>query len=275
MEVMHVFPPLATRWRVLVGGLALLLAIAWTLSSPKIAVAEEHAGFVLDIVGTWYLEGAQPRKIAGGDKLPSGGSIAPKPVDPTSRLVMCLFNGKTKTYTAKDTLPKRAEPSIKDKLVRAISGHYHGGIVHAVSRGEDLADAVLRLSDGKLDVAPLVSGLRADTYLLRFAPAQESLPKDAAATLTVDWKPQAKLVIGAATLVSGLYRVQLLSKRTRQPTGSEALVLVSSADDYDARQKTFEEAKALTQTWDEEVRKIVATDVLRACLESLADPQAE
>ncbi len=270
------FSLMPTRRRVLQnGGIALLLFVAWLFGLSNIASAEEHAGFVLDVVGTWYLEGAKPQKIAGGDKLPAGGAIAPKPADPKSRLVVCLFSGKTKTYSTKDTLPKRGEPSRTDKLMRAISGHYHGGIVHAVSRGEDLSDSVLRLSDGKLEVAPLVSGLRADTYLLRFAPAQESTPKDATVTLKVDWKPQAKPIVEAAGLASGLYRVQLLDKRTRQPAGSEALALIASADDYDAALRTLDEVKALTQTWDEEVRKVVGVDVLRACLESLANPQAE
>ena len=266
----------ADHWLVcFVAGMSPLLAFASVIALPRAACAEEHSGFVLDVVGTWYLEGAKPRKIAGGDKLPAGGAIAPVPADPAARLVMCLSNGTVKTYTAKVTLPKRAEASVKDKLVRAISGHYHGGIVHAVSRGEDLSDSVLRLSDDKLEVTSLVSGLRPDTYFLRFAPAQESLPKESTATVKVDWKPQSKPAVDAASLVPGLYRVQLLDKRTRRPVGSEALALIASAGDYEAQLQTFDEAKALTQSWDEDVRKIVATDVLRACLESLADPQAE
>lgn len=275
------FSMMTTRRRALLSGaFALLLAIAGTIIFWKTARAEEHAGFVLDMIGTWYLEGATPRKIAGGDKLPAGGAVAPKPADPNARLVICLFNGKTKTYATADTLPNRSEPSFNDKLLRAISGHYHGGIVHAVSRGENLHDAVLRLDDGQLDVASLLDGLAADTYLLKFTPARDSLSEDATATLSVDWKPGESLPgdktpTVASTLPQGLYRVQLLDKRTKRPTGTDALALVSAAADYEARLKTFDEIKALTQTWDEDVRKVVGIDVERACLESLADPQSE
>lgn len=268
------------RWALLFGICALLLAIAGTLVFWKTAQAEDHAGFVLDVIGTWYLEGPKPRKIAGGDKLPVGGAVKPKPADPEARLDVCLFNGKIQTFTTDGILPKRSEPSFNDKLLRAVSGHYHGGIVHAVSRGDDLHDAVLRVDDGQLDVTSLVDGLTAGSYLLKFAPAQESLSSDATATLSVDWqpgdtKPRDTATTVAWTLPPGLYHVQLLDKRTKRLTGSDALTLVSAAADYEARLKTFNEIKALTHTWDDDVRKVVGLDVERACLASLADPQPE
>ncbi len=232
--------------------------------------AESDAGFVLDIVGTWQLEGSGDKKIAAGDTLPAGGVIVPKPRTAKSRIVVCLFTGEAKTYANRTTLPKRPEPSLVSRMLRSVSGHYHGGIVHAISRGEDLHEAVLPLADGKLELTVLMRGLPAGRYLLEFSPPGDDSDEAARHVLAANWRPETKLEVAAQDVGPGLHLVRLLNGRTREPTGAEALVLVAGSKQYAAARKAFDEVEDVTRSWDEEVRKLASVGTLRACLESLA-----
>jgi hypothetical protein len=236
--------------------------------------AESDAGFVLDIVGTWQLEDGD-KKISAGDTLPAGGVIVPKPRSPKSRIVVCLFTGEAKTYSNRGTLPERPGTSVASRMLRSISGHYHGGIVHAISRGEDLHEAVLPLAKGQLELSALLRGLPAGRFLLEFSPPGDEPPKDERSTLTVNWRPASKQQVDAQEVGPGLHRVRLFNGRTRQPTGAEALVLVAAGGQFAAARKAFDDVAGVTRSWDPEVQKLAAVGTLRATLESLAADKPE
>ncbi len=260
-----------------------LLAISWlaAVSSPLVQAADEDAiGFVMDISGTWRLEGKKT-KLAGGDKLPGGATVVPEQPGPKTSIVVCFYTGEASTYRTRTMLPARAEASWSDRIWSVIQGHYRGGIVHAVSRGDGIDDGVAQLDGQQLQLAPLLKNLPAGNHLFKFTPLaddpsiadQESAPP-ASTTLSLRWTPGDSQPLVAGQLRTGLYEVQLLNARSKQPTGAKATVLVATGAKFTTASEQFAKAVALTRTWDEATRAKASVSFLAAYLKALSEPEA-
>jgi hypothetical protein len=252
---------------------ALLLA-----SSPAIAPAasdDEPIGFVMDVGGVWTVAG-QKSKLAGGEKLPGGAVLVPAQPGPKTFITVCLYSGAAETYKERATLPKQVESGWTSRLWSVVQGHFRGGIVHAVSRGDGIDDGVARIDGEQLHLEPLLKHLPDGTHLLRFTllSADKSAPAAEPLSFTFDWHADQPQALAAQGLKPGLYQVQLLNKRSRQPTGAQATVLVASGTAFDEAQAAFEQAVAVTRKWDEATRAKAAASFLAAYLEALAHPGA-
>jgi hypothetical protein len=256
---------------------ALALAVGMLMPAGARA-ADEAAGLVLHVSGVWFQEPAAAKKLSDGDQLPAGATIYPQEAGPKTFIVVCLYTGVAKTYKNRTTLPDQVEPSLASRIWTAIHGHYRGGVVHAISRGDELTDCVAKLTPQGIDVAPLMRQFTAGSYLLRFRAsdaARRSEGETAPVNVTVDWDPEKKQTIVAGELTAGLYVVELLDNRSRQPTGSEAVVLARDAEEYERTGKAYADAVASTKAWDEQARHSGAGSYLRSYLAVLADEDSK
>lgn len=259
-----------------ISRFARLLTLTLGLLAPSYAhAADDSAGFVLDIRGVWLEQAPAAKKLSGGDKVSPGATVYPQKPGPNTFIVICLYTGEAKTYTDKTTLPKRVEPSLASRIWAAVHGHYRGGVVHAISRG-DVADSVVPITGQGIDVISLVERLPAGSYSLKFTPhAAAGAPQDETAptTATIAWDPASEHAWAADKIAAGLYNVELLDNRSREPTGTAAALLVCSADSYESKSKAYAEAVALTKLWDEQARRSGAAPFLQSYLAALADEE--
>jgi hypothetical protein len=229
---------------------------------------------VLDVNGVWLVEAATPKKLSGGDRLSAGATFYPQQSGPETYIVVCLYTGVAKTYKSKTTLSTRVEPALLSRIWTAVHGHYRGGVVHAISRGEDLADGVGKITPQGIDVGPLVEKLPAGPQLLRItarkaADSPDAKPAPIIVTVAVD--PTTKQTLAAGEMTPGLYKVELLDKRTRQPVGSEAVMLTCDSETHERTSAAFVAATASLKDWDDQARESGAGPFLQAYLEALAD----
>lgn len=246
------------------------------LAAVPAAANDEPIGFVMDIGGVWNIAG-QKAKLTGGDKLPSGATLVPAQPGPKTFITVCLYSGAAETYKAQATLPKQVESGWTTRLWSVVQGHFRGGIVHAVSRGDGIDDGVARLDGDRLQLANLLKHLPSGAHLLRFTPVSaDKSATDAAApiTLSIDWNPDEPAAFDAKGLAPGLYQVHLLNKRMRRPTGAHAIVLLATGTAFDEASSAFEQAVKVTRQWDEPTRAKAAAPFLTAYLEALAHPGA-
>lgn len=261
----------AARWLSL---FALLLNCSPTVAPA--AAEEEPIGFVMDIGGVWNIAG-QKTKLSGGEKLPGGATLVPAQAGPKTFITVCLYSGAAETYKAQATLPKQVESGWTTRLWSVVQGHFGGGIVHAVSRGDGIDDGVARLDGEQLQLAALLKHLPNGSHLLRFtAVSADKAAAETAQPLTfvLNWKAEQPTALEAKCLTPGLYQVHLLNKRTRQPTGAHATVLVAAGEKFDETNRAFEQAVAVTRKWDDATRTKAAAAFLAAYLQALAHPGA-
>jgi len=238
-----------------------------------VGAAEEPVGIALRVSGAWRLDGAE---IKGGAKLPGGGTLEPEKPGRKSFIVVCFSTGEAKTYTQTTVLPKLAAASLTSRIWSAAAGHYHGGIVHAISRGDGIADGVAKLEGGQLDLAPLIRQLPAGAYQLQLVSMTTPAPaRPAPMMLDFKWDPDNPATIAAPKLSPGIYRADAIDRRSDKKSGADALVLVVSSRDYAGKQNAFAEAVALTKTWDESSWAKAAPSFLRAYLMSLVAAETE
>ena len=248
---------------------------------PLTAQADDEAGFVLDVQGAWTMEG-RPEKLEGGEKLPAGASIAPKKLGKNTYIVVCLFSGEAITYPndkcpdGKFTLPKPERESTWSRVVAAIQGRYRGGIAHAISRGEELAPGVVKLSAGSADIAPLLAPLPAAQYTLKFTTMKDAKPTKAEPILVaISWVLASHPPEVPIKLTPDLYKLEIVEPRSKAATGTEAVFLVCGEEEYAAKSKLYAAAVALTEKWDDKAREHGARAFLQTYLEALAEPDGK
>ncbi|HWA99768.1 MAG TPA: hypothetical protein VG713_14795 [Pirellulales bacterium] len=246
----------------------LLVVLIFDALVARSSAADASVGFVLDIGGTWTLDGS---KLAGGDQLPAGGEIKPASADGKAFVVVCLFTGETQRYVSATTLPQPKSDGRIERVLRGIQGHYHGQLVHAISRGEDPADAVVQANAAGWDLKPVFGSLRAGKLTVRLTSVDKS-GDTAAATrdVSIDWNPADPKPVAIEGLGPGLYRVQLLNSRSKEPTGYAATILVCAPEHYLEQEQGFQEVVRITQGWDAKTRQRKSGDFLRAYLEAAA-----
>ena len=258
--------------------MAVAAAALWALA-PRAARAGEDLGFVLEQVGKWQIssDGGEARPVAAGQTVKAGDRLTPVPAAPDSRLTVVLLDGDrlgcpTDPRCAAPLKGKAAAPGVGSRIVRAVSGLFSKPERYAttMSRGDELAEATLKLRGDKTDIAPLLEKLPAGRYHLAWTRLTDEGADSASPTWSdVTWQPGKPRPFASRGLRPGIYRVALES-------GADAWVLLSPEKKFAADSAAFAEAVKVVDGWGKDVPARAARSFLRATLESQArGPSAE
>lgn len=237
-------------------------------------VRENTVGFVMEVSGTWLLDGKPPRRLAGGDELPSGGSLRPEKADEETYIIVGLYNGKAERFKKATKLPEREVASTVQRIWQAVMPRYRNGLAPTVSRGTGLLqNGVVELKEGRVDLGSALAELPSGKWTVRLTrlPADAGEPQVQKRQVEWDVDDTESAWIAADGIQSGLYELSLISQRSGRAIESPAVVLVASSDDFAARQTAYAEAVKLTESWDEETQSEVADRFLQAFLVSLTE----
>jgi hypothetical protein len=138
--------------------------------------------------------------------------------------------------------------------------------------GGSLQEAVVRLKDGQLEVAPAFQSMKKGSYLLRIRSAKdETAPISGAALEQVrfEWDPQNPAPVAVSELQPRVYVLSLLRTQSEdhEPTGDQSWVLVTGAADFEKASTSFQQAKQIVSRWPEVVQQGEARGFLRAYLD--------
>ncbi|MGH8581661.1 MAG: hypothetical protein ACREWG_02505 [Gammaproteobacteria bacterium] len=260
----------------LMVNLALCLSLA-TCSAVGVAEgAKRPVGFVLSVTGSWLLNNTE--KIAVGRAVRPGDSLRAEAATGHPNIVISLYNGKVKccpNASQRDCTSPISIPDIQHPptslarawdAIQALFGSSEGSrftLAHAISRGGTLSETVLKLGAGRIDLGPLLAGLDAGAYELAFEPAVVA-DNDKRSGITMRVTLNAVVQYDASGLMPGLYRV------TKGGSGSDAWVLIASADKYEALIAEFDKVSEITSAWQTDVKVADKRRVLRAWLYHLA-----
>ena len=237
-------------------------------------VGDDSVGFVLEKHGDWLLEGKIARPISEGDRLPAGAKVRPKELQQKEKqdsLTICLYTGQARVYTAAATLPVRYDPSLANRIWCAIVGRYSGGYVHALSRGSQIADGVVRRSKQTIDLSAVFHPGAAGEYRLRFRSVSgNSVKAPETVTLRVDWSPKQHSPVRCDELRPGIYECAVVDEQGQPKDDSAAWILVSESFDYERAATTYRVAVDLSEKWEHNVSPYAVLSFRRACLQSLA-----
>ena len=178
------------------GGLVLALSL-----SSGCSHTEDSVGFVLEKHGEWYLEKAPSKTLSEGQEIPAGAKIRPKEEGQEGEkclLTICLYNGRAKVYRGIDcvtgpaTLFARPDPSsFINRLRRVIGGRYSGEYIHALSRGKEISDGVVRQEKGRIDLAAVFHADIPGEHQVQFRPTvQSSANPPGPVTIRFVWDPK-------------------------------------------------------------------------------------
>ena len=264
------------------------------------AQAQQRVGYVLEIKGTWTLQGGS-KLLFQGEGVPAGGVIRNQSPSDYDRIIIFDLNGNPlkhikcrsgscnecrksgACYDPVQPLPAvEAKPGFAavfvDVVMKLIVGEPDRYSVHRV-RGGKLADGVAQLTGGQLDLSSIFGEQEKDQYYLRF----KSVKSEAGSAgsreqepIIFEWDPAKPSPVSVGKLQPGLYELVLLEGDPNgyTATGISAWTLVSSPDDYEKVSSFFRQASALAQKWQDQVSLEVANGYLRAYLDSLAGQSA-
>jgi hypothetical protein len=138
-----------------------------------------------------------------------------------------------------------------------------------VSRGMDpeLRDAVVKLTDGKVDLSPAFGDLEPGSYKVRL----QSLGANGTAAIdtAVNWQEGRAAIANVPGLLVGLYRATRV-QGNETTTGADAWLLVCDASQFAAKSADYTAAVETTRQWPPEVDARAPQAVLRAYLETLS-----
>ena len=243
-----------------------------------------NIGFVVEVKeGEWLLNGPESQvPINLGDSLPTGGVVSRAANSPKeSQMLVSLCTGKL--LEIKDSpfdLPKRVDPNTRvERILSLVRPRYHNELISAQSRGsegsQNLRDAVVRLQDGELHLAPIFEAMPAARYHLRLEPIQDLVAAGAIEAIRLnsyDWSPSARPTLKAKALPPGAYELHASEDDSSNPetTGLTVLVVICSPPRYDQIAKDFHAAGELVASWGESSSRDVTRRFLQATLAALA-----
>jgi hypothetical protein len=253
----------------------------------------ESVGYVFDSTGDWMQDGIKlPHK--SGDPVYAGAVITLDAAYKEAQtrgaaITIILFNGKREERSLEQPanfakpieLPKSLgeQSSHIGRLLRAMgglfSGHSEKYLITTV-RGADLLqlhEAVVKLDDGEIDLAPVFKTAPAGKYLVRLRLVQIEAPSERNAlpeSLAFDWKPEREQRLAVPGLRPGLWRVSLLQPEDERPLGVDAWALICTPNKYEKVAGSFNQVVALTNKWGEKVSNGEVRSLLRTALDALA-----
>jgi len=252
----------------------------------------EDIAFVLQMSGTWLIDGNPPRKVELGQSLPEGGRLLLNKSENTGNfgeiyITIAFLDGKTpsRTYSGKDqpvTLPRSrhgGDPLYK-RIVKVVSNIFKRkpeNYVPVLSRGEetlDLQDSVILMKAGKTDLSPVFVKSPQDEYLLLIEPLlldkdNKRLPK--LPLLTFNWKPSAIEPLELPGAQPALYKLSLVAQKKKDYKDSEAWILICGADRYDKVLASYNDCLTLIKSWGNNIDIVAVKSFVRAYLYSLSN----
>ena len=142
----------------------------------------------------------------------------------------------------------------------------------AASRGAEaeLADAVVPLDAGQIDLRSSFRDMDPGTYYVKFAPSGTASPQGPPLPVTFAKGQPAR--VAADAMRPGLYRLALVT-RQGYPGDSDCWILVAGPPDYAKQAAAYEHAVSESTKLPEEMDPGATRALLRAYLESLANPR--
>lgn len=273
-------------WR---GLRALIITVAMFLTATS-GDAQQQVGYVLDATGNWFLAGKPSKNISKGSTLPAGGEIyTTSPREKSSYITIVDRNGN---FIEKKQCSNPGECDRRIRLPKsvaqetALTSRIAGAAMALlsrelpkyesfISRSAELQEAVVKLSDGEVELSPVFKNIQRGRYLLRFEQISRKDAQRAATPLTpfpFDWDPNNPSSLVTSGLTPGLYKLALFEEQGRQyePTGTEGWVLISEPGKYEMATSSFQNAVAVTKQWSTKVKQNVIREFLRASLEYIA-----
>ncbi len=273
----------------------LVAALSAALLSETVAGDKEResVGYVLDSTGDWMQDGIK-FSHKSGDPVYAGAVITLDAAYEEAQtrgaaIIIILFNGKREERSLQQPanfakpieLPKSLgeQSSHTGRLLRAMGGlfsrHSEKYLITTV-RGADLLqlhEAVVKLDEGEIDLAPVFRGVPAGKYLVRLRLVETEAPSERnalPASLAFEWKPGSPQRVAAPGLRPGLWRISLLQPEDERPLGVDAWALICAPDKYEKVAGSFSQVVALTNKWGEKVRSGEVRSFLRTALDVLA-----
>lgn len=253
------------------------VSIAMVLSAISLA-AQANVGYVVDIEGTWVLNGSNTLSL--GSKLLAGGSVRRQSSGRNDRLTIADMRGYVLDSANRNcgngncsgviTLPRKTQSnswfSALMELVRTSPPRDDLN----QSRSGELSDEVVKLIDGKIDLGSLLR-TQGEQYLRWRAISQD---KDS----VVAWTKPIKLdkTGFVSGFQSGLYEINLgRSNGTNFEPVAAALILVATPADYERLRASFQEVQELTRKWGDKVKPETTRRFLQVSLNDLARQSAK
>ena len=252
------------------------------------ATAATPAGYVLEQVGAWHLDG-DAKPLVPGAALPGGAAIKNDHPKDGDRLVVADAAGgllkniqcaggtchecKSADSCEAPLQPLPANTSPLDKTFGGVMARLVGAAErYAYKRapGEELADAVITVDQDHADLAPVVFQLGKGTYSLRWRDLTQ--PKAKPVTGTVDVAPGRPAVVAPVPPV-GLYACSVVEKG--KPEAKTAWVLLVSPAQSLTATAEFQRAMARTTRWGVSVSPETRRAYLRASLDEIARQMAD
>jgi hypothetical protein len=260
--------------------------ILWIAGSLQ---AQQKFGFVLDVKGDWILNGNGAAKLSKGSSLNVSSVIsAANPSDSSSYIVIAdrsgnVFDKRNCSNPAACAnairLPASigSQQSVASRLIgaaMALISSEPSKYASFVSRGADLEEAVVKLSDRKLELNQVFRNMQTDRYLVRFEKISKN-KKDTGALkpFPFTWEAKKPAPLNVGDLSPGLYRVSVLEvsllepEGGNEPSGNEAWVLVTTPNNYAKAAPSFDAALNVTRDWGANVKQNAVRQFLRASLE--------
>jgi hypothetical protein len=241
------------------------------------AKAQIYVGYVLEIRGNWYLNGNSSDTLQQRRKLPASSVIRIQSPNRDDLITVVDMGGKI--YDSRDCavncsrsirLPAApAQPTILGGLWQAamdlLSGAPNRYSAHR-SRGGEISEGVVKFTDGKIDLSPVLN-IQGQNYLRWRAVPPDEKAEPGAWSETIE----SGKIVPFSEFKPGLYEFNVLRKigSAYEPVSS-AWILVSSAEDYEKTKKSYEQAIELTGQWEGKVKPKTAQSFLKAYLDELA-----
>lgn len=251
----------------------------------------EDIAFVLQMSGTWLIDGHPPRKVELGQSLPEGGRILlnkSKNMRNSGEIYITIafLDGKTpsRKYSDKDqpiVLPRShlgGDPLHK-RIIKVVSNIFKRkpeNYVPVLSRGNetlDLQDSVVLWKDGKIDLSPVFAKSPQDEYHLLLEPLlldKEDRRPPKFPLITFNWKPSAIEPLELPGAQPALYKLSLVAQKKKDYKDSEAWILICGADRYEKVLASYNDCLTLTKSWSNNIDIIAVKSFVRAYLYSLS-----
>ncbi len=245
------------------------------LCTSGIAAAQQpDQGIVIGRTGVWIVDG---KELSLADSVSAG-----KTADATKPGKLTIwFEGRTPVPIPCDAAPCKnvaiappPKPPVSTGAVARVASMFQkrepSRYITAASRGlePELKEAVVPLSNSRIDVSAAMADLPANAYWVQIQPLDVTQNK-LLPPQRVDWERGKAAPISSKNLKPGVY-VLVLTDQGGEPVGSEAWILVSAAQDYPMAQHAFQETVNAVAEWPREADASAARAVLRASLEALA-----
>ena len=246
------------------------------VSEAPPAARAADIGFVLDVQGTWKVEGPDHIVWKAGDSVPARGIVVQ--LDKSAgKVLISLRTGEVKTIDAEhNDLGKIATSENTNRVWSLASKRYHSELVSAQSRGRDdqrqLHEVSLRQMDSGLELAPAFEGLPPGLYRLRLEPIQGLVAGDVTDPIPLesyDWSPSSRAAMKVAIPLRGAYVLYAYRHQTSGPEVS-AIVVIASPDECNQIDNDLKAARELVASWGNNAPAAVKNRFLQATLASLA-----